>query len=104
MIEIAGFILSGASFVKDLYKEYKDYSTWPLADLMVEHKWLPLAIEKNFLEGPLEDYRWVHEERIPTFELQETHKVVIVFNEDRKEAYRIVDANPRPSILIKKIT
>ena len=103
MIEFAGLIVSGFSFVKDLYEEYKDFSTWPMTDLPVDHHWLPLAIEKNLLEGSPGDYAWVRPGRIPTLELQETHKVVMVFNKDKKEVYRITDASDRPSILVKKI-
>jgi len=55
MIEIAGLVLSGVSFAKDLYKEYKDFNTWPLSDLSVDGEWLPLAIEKGLLEAVLPD-------------------------------------------------
>lgn len=103
MIEIAGLILSGVSFARDLYKEYDDFSSWPSADLPVDRHWLPLALEKNFLEGTLEDYGWARPERIPTLELQGTHEVVIVFNKDKKEAYRITQPGDRPNILIKKL-
>lgn len=103
MIEIAGLVLSGVGFAKDLYNEYKDYNTWPLSDLEVDRDWLPLAIEKGLLEGAPGDYVWVRPEKIPTYELKESHKVVIFFNKDKKEAYRITQANGRPNILVKKV-
>ena len=102
MIEIAGFVISGVSFVKDLYKEYKDFSTWPLSDLTVDRHWLSEALEQNILDGTPEDYVWAGQERIPTFELQGTHEVVIFFNKDKKEAYRITNPGDRPNILVKK--
>ena len=103
MIEIAGLILSGVSFAKDLYKEYKDFSTWPLTDLPVDRHWLSLALEKNLLEGTPEDYVWTQSARIPTLELRGTHEVVIFFNKDKKEAYRISEPGDRPNILLKKV-
>lgn len=102
MIEIAGLVLSGVSFAKDLYKEYTDYNTWPLSDLPVDRHWLALAINRGILEGTPEDYMWARPERIPTFELEESHKVVIFFNKDKKEAYRITEPGDRPNILVKK--
>ena len=102
MIEIAGLILSGVSFAKDLYSEYRDFGTWPLSDLAVDRHWLALALEKNLLEGKPEDYVWARQEKIPTLELRGTHQVVIFFNKDKKEAYRITEAGDRPAVLVKK--
>lgn len=103
MIEVAGLMLSGVSFAKDLYKEYKDYNTWPLSDLIVDKEWLPLAIDKGMLDGDPSVYVWARPDKIPTLELKESHSVVIFFNEDRKEAHRIVESGERPNILVKKI-
>lgn len=104
MIEMAGFIFSGVGFARSLYKTYRDFSTWARGDLPVDREWLPLAIEKNYLEAPIENYSWARPKRIPTLELRGTHEVVIFFNKDKKEAYRITDGSDRPSILIRKIT
>ena len=63
---------------------------------------LALALEKNLLEGKPEDYVWARQEKIPTLELRGTHQVVIFFNKDKKEAYRITEAGDRPNVLVKK--
>lgn len=104
VIEIAGLILSGVSVAKDLLAKYNDFNEWPLMDRPVDRDWLPLALEKNLLKGTRRDYSFARPERIPTLELKGSHEVVIVFNEDKKEAYRITEPGDRPSILIKKTT
>lgn len=87
MIEIAGLVLSGVSFAKDLYKKYKDYISWPQSDLQVDNEWLQLAIKKGILKGAINDYVWARPEKIPTLELRGSHEVVVFFNNEKKRHF-----------------
>src|SRR5205807_906149 len=84
VFELSGLIVSGIGVIHDLIHSYADLQTWREEDITVDDEWLPLAIEKGILAGPLSDYTWSSEHKIPTRELRGTHQVVVAFNEEKK--------------------
>ena len=51
MYEIAGLLISGFSLVNDLLSTHRDLSTWKTEDLLVDDKWLPVALKKDVISG-----------------------------------------------------
>jgi hypothetical protein len=90
MLEIlSGLFISGVGVIHDLLKTYADLRMWKEEDIKVDHQWLAVAIEKGVLRGPISDYSWSSEDKIPTRELRGTHQVVVALNAEKKIKYRI---------------
>jgi hypothetical protein len=90
MVEVfSGLFISGVGVIHDLLKTYADLKTWKEEDTKVDGEWLVIAIEKGVLPGPISDYTWSSEDKIPTRELRGTHQVVVALNAEKKIKYRI---------------
>ncbi len=90
MLEVlSGLVISGIGVIHDLVKTYGELRTWEEKDVTVDGEWLPVAVDKGILPGPISDYTWSSEEKIPTRELKGTHQVVVAVNAEKKIRYRI---------------
>lgn len=90
MVEVfSGLVISGVGVIHDLLKTYADLNAWKEEDTKVDGEWLAVAIEKGVLPGPISDYTWSSEDKIPTRELRGTHQVVVALNAAKKIKYRI---------------
>src|SRR5262245_15476833 len=102
MLEVAGFVVSGIGLLNDLLGTHKDMTAWQEADLLVDGRWLDVAIAKGLLTGHSNDYNWTPEARVPTLELEGTHTVVVAHNDDKKIKYRLVQGQPGDRLVLVK--
>lgn len=90
MLEIAGFLVSGIGLGSQLAGQFSDWASWEEGELEVDRKWLEVAIAEGVLAGPSSDFVWSHRKKVARRELQRTHDLVIVFNENDRSRRRIV--------------
>ena len=98
-VTIATLILSGYTTASQLIRDHKECATWEQRDKPVNRDWLPLAIEKGDIPGPLEGYVFMSERRLATAELSGTHEVIFLIDPKMKTKSRIVHGG----ILVKRL-
>ena len=75
------------------------------ATIEVDAEWLKLAIRDKLLSGNEEDYAWVNNEKVATYELKGTYEVALAINAKKKIKYRITRGRiPQANVLMRKIS
>lgn len=105
MIEGVGFGMTTIGLAVQLYKDYKDFSSWDQQDVDVDREFLPAAVAQGHLDGAESDYRWMAVRKLATAEMNKTHSVVHYINADKKIKCRLFrDKEGRtPLVLVKNI-
>lgn len=105
IIEIAGLAVSGLQLTGQAVGMYKDFSRWDEKEKLVNGKsFLDAALQKGYLEGRAEEYRWSRIDLVPEDEMSGHYQIVFAIVKEQKIKYKLIWGEGRDRlVLMKKI-
>ena len=100
---IGGTIVSDVMAASKWIDSVNDALAWQERDLVVDRKWLKLAVKEGVLNGCTSDYLYANQRSVSSFELERKAEVMFALNTQKQVKYRITIGNrKRLGVLMKK--
>jgi len=100
---IGGTIVSDVMAASTWISTVNNALDWQEQDLVVDRKWLKLAVKQGVLNGCTSDYVYANQRSVSSFELESKAEVMFALNVQKQVKYRITIGNPRRlGVLMKK--
>lgn len=101
---IGGTIISNLMAASKWIKSANNAPVWRERDLMVDRKWLKLAIKQGLLNGSEQDYIYANQSSVSSLELERKAEVMFAVNKHKQVKYRITVGTPRRlGVLMRKV-
>lgn len=101
---IGGTIISNLMAASKWIQSANNAPVWRERDLMVDRKWLKLAIRQGLLNGCESDYIYANQSSVSSLELERKAEVMFAVNKHKQVKYRITVGTPRRlGVLMKKV-
>ena len=100
---MGGVIIDDVLPASQWMRKADDAPTWEESDIMVDKKWLKLALEHGLLDGNGGDYLYANQSHVSSMELERSAEVVLAVNAARRIKYRItIGTTKRLGVLMKR--
>ncbi len=100
---IGGTIINKFMIASNWISTVSDAEFWCEEDLIVDNRWIRLAVTHALLDGEEADYLYANQRHVSTMELERRAEVVFALNTARRIKYRITTgSSKRLGVLMKK--